>query len=73
MYFIILSLYDNKFETKWIFVNSFFSMSPTHPGMMPTGIPPMRGVSSTGPRATSGVRGGPMGRGDYGEYFNFSI
>lgn len=35
--------------------------------MMPAGIPPIRGVAGAGTRVP--LRGGPMGRGDYGEFF----
>lgn len=40
-------------------------MSPTHPGIMTT-MPPMRALSTGGPRVP--LRGGPMGRGDYGKF-----
>lgn len=42
------------------------SLSPTHPSMIPAGIPPIRGVAGAGARVP--LRG-PMGRGDYGKCF----
>lgn len=65
----------NFFLKHKIFISSLFarvqfyrSLSPTHPSMMPTGIPPIRGVAGAG-GARVPLRGGPMGRGDYGESF----
>lgn len=52
----------------FIVLNVLFcrNISPTHPSMMPAGIPPIRGVSGAGARVP--LRG-PMGRGEYGECF----
>lgn len=46
------------------------NISPTHPSMMPAGIPPIRGVSGAGARVP--LRG-PMGRGEYGECFQINL
>ncbi|XP_058119014.1 heterogeneous nuclear ribonucleoprotein R [Anopheles coustani] len=48
-------------------VPSFPSMSPQHAGMMPGPLPgPMRVPSGAGGQRAPGMRGGPMGRGEYG-------
>uniref|UniRef100_A0AAG5CWM4 RRM domain-containing protein n=1 Tax=Anopheles atroparvus TaxID=41427 RepID=A0AAG5CWM4_ANOAO len=47
-------------------VPSFPSMSPQHAGMIPGPLPgPMRVPSGAGGQRAQGMRGGPMGRGDY--------
>lgn len=40
--------------------------------MMP-GAMPLRGPPGQGPRSASGMRGGPMGRGDYGKFNHFFL
>lgn len=49
--------------------SSYRNISPTHPSMMPAGIPPIRGVSGAGARVP--LRG-PMGRGEYGKCFHIN-
>lgn len=55
------------FNQKKKFLYNYRSLSPTHPSMIPAGIPPIRGVAGAGARVP--LRG-PMGRGDYGKRFS---
>lgn len=51
----------------------YFRMSPTHPSMIPPPIAPVSGMSRAGTSSQQRIplRGGPMGRGDYGKYFSY--
>lgn len=51
-------------------VLGFYSICLSYSRMMP-GTMPLRGPQGQvgGPRAGTSMRGGPMGRGDYGKYF----
>lgn len=52
-------------------LNNFCSGSPSHPSMMAGPMPVGRGPGQ-GPRGTGASMRGPMGRGDYGKYYNIS-